>query len=146
MMIQSLWCAAKAGLRGKLIAIQSYLRKLGKSQINSLILTHKVAQRIKRLPAMWDTWVRSLGQEDPLEKELAPHSSTLAWKILWTEKPGGLQSMIAKSRTRLSDFTITIQSYLRKLGKSQINSLTLTHKATRERKTNKTQLVGGKKS
>ena len=58
-----------------------------------------VAQRVKRLPAMRETWVRSLGQEDPLEKELAPHSSTLAWKIPWTEKPGGLQSMIAKSQT-----------------------------------------------
>ena len=64
-----------------------------------------VAQRVKRLPAMWETWVRSLGQEYPLEKELAHHSSTLAWKIPRTEKPGGLQSMIAKSRTWLSNFT-----------------------------------------
>ena len=48
---------------------------------------------VKNLPAMWKTWVRSLGQEDPLEKEMAPHSSTLAWKIPWTEEPGGLQSM-----------------------------------------------------
>ena len=47
------------------------------------------------------------GSGRPPEKELAPHSSTLAWKIPWTEKPGGLQSMIAKSRTRLSDFTFT---------------------------------------
>ena len=52
-----------------------------------------VAQRIKRLPAMQETWVRSLGQEDPLEKEMATHSSTLTWKIPWTEKPGRLQSM-----------------------------------------------------
>ena len=52
-----------------------------------------MAQRIKHLPAMQKTWVRSLGQEDPLEKEMAPHSSTLAWKIPWTEKPGRLQSM-----------------------------------------------------
>ena len=52
-----------------------------------------VAQRVKRLPAMQETWVRSLGQEDPLEKEMATHSSTLAWKIPWTEKPGRLQSM-----------------------------------------------------
>ena len=50
-------------------------------------------QRVKRLPTMWETWVRSLGQEDPLEKALAPHSSTLAWKILWMEKPGRVQSM-----------------------------------------------------
>ena len=52
-----------------------------------------VAQRVKCLPAMQETWVRSLGQEDPLEKEMATHSSTLAWKIPWTEKPGRLQSM-----------------------------------------------------
>ena len=52
-----------------------------------------VAQRVKRLPAMQDTQVRSLGGEDPLEKEMATHSSTVAWKISWTEKPGGLQSM-----------------------------------------------------
>ena len=52
-----------------------------------------VAQTVKRLPAMWETWVQSLGQEDPLEKEMATHSSTLAWKIPWMEEPGGLQSM-----------------------------------------------------
>ena len=48
---------------------------------------------VKRLPATRETWVRSLGQEDPLEKETANHSSILAWKIPWTEEPGGLQSM-----------------------------------------------------
>ena len=52
-----------------------------------------VAQRVKRLPAMQETWVRFLGQEDPLEKEMATHSSILAWKISWIEKPGRLQSM-----------------------------------------------------
>ena len=52
-----------------------------------------VAQRIKRLPAMQETWVRSLGWEDPLEKEMATHPSVLAWRIPWTEEPGGLQSM-----------------------------------------------------
>ena len=52
-----------------------------------------VAQRVKQLPAMWETRVRSLGGEDPLEKEMATHSGTLAWKIPWTEKPGRLQSM-----------------------------------------------------
>ena len=48
---------------------------------------------VKRLPAMQETWVRSLGGEVPLEKEMATHSSTLAWKIPWTEEPGRLQSM-----------------------------------------------------
>ena len=52
-----------------------------------------VSQRVKRLPTMQETRLRSLGQEDPLEKEMATHSSTLAWKIPWTEDPGGLQSM-----------------------------------------------------
>ena len=52
-----------------------------------------VAQRLKYLPAMQETWVRFLGWEDPLEKEMATHSSILAWRIPWTEKPGGLQSM-----------------------------------------------------
>ena len=52
-----------------------------------------VAQRVKRLPEMQETWVRSLGGEDPLEKEMATHSSILAWKIPWTEEPGRLQSM-----------------------------------------------------
>ena len=51
-----------------------------------------VAQRVKCLPAMWETWVRSLGQEDPLEKKMATYSSILAWKISWMEKLGGLQS------------------------------------------------------
>ena len=55
--------------------------------------TSLVAQMVKRLPAMRETWVQSLGQEDPLEKEMATHSSTLDWKIPWMDKPGRLQSM-----------------------------------------------------
>ena len=47
---------------------------------------------VKNPPAMWETWVRSLGLEDPLEKEMATHSSILAWRIPWTEEPGRLQS------------------------------------------------------
>ena len=56
-------------------------------------LASMVAQRLKCLPAMWETWVRSLFWEDPLEKEMAIHSSTLVWKIPWTEEPDRLQSM-----------------------------------------------------
>ena len=52
-----------------------------------------MAQTVKCLPTMWETQVRSLGQEDPLEKEMATHSSTVAWKILWMEEPDGVQSM-----------------------------------------------------
>ena len=51
-----------------------------------------VAQTVKHLPAMRETWVQSLGWEDPLEKEMATHSSTLAWKMPWTEEPGRLPS------------------------------------------------------
>ena len=52
-----------------------------------------VAQTVKRLSTMWETRVQSLGREDSLEKEMAIHSSTIAWKIPWTEEPGRLQSM-----------------------------------------------------
>ena len=52
-----------------------------------------IVMMIKRLSAMRETWVGSLGREDPLEKEMAIHSSTLVWKIPWTEEPGRLQSM-----------------------------------------------------
>ena len=62
-----------------------------------------MAQWVKNLPAMQETQVQSLGQEDPLEGEMAPCSSALAWRIPWTEEPGGLQSMGLQSQTRLSD-------------------------------------------
>ena len=58
---------------------------------------------VKNLPVMQETLVRSLGQEDSLEKGMATHSSILAWRIPWTEEPGGLQSMGWQSHTRLSD-------------------------------------------
>ena len=63
---------------------------------NNCTLTYKhslVAQTVKNLPIMQEAWVRSLGQEDPLEKEMATHSSVFAWKIPWTDEPGALQSM-----------------------------------------------------
>ena len=63
-----------------------------------------MAQRVKLLPEMQEIRVQSLGQEDPLEKEVAAHSSTPAWKIPWMEKPGRLQSMGSQSWTRLSNF------------------------------------------
>ena len=58
-----------------------------------MIRASLVAQKVKRLPAIRETWVRFLGQEDPLEKEMATHSSTLAWKIPWMEEPDRLQSL-----------------------------------------------------
>ena len=64
-----------------------------------------VAQTVKNLSTMWETWIRSLGQEDPLEKGMANHSSMLAWRIPWTEEPGGMQSTgLAKSLTQLSNY------------------------------------------
>ena len=67
----------------------------GREDLEYIIIywTSLVAQMVKHLPAVQETWVPSLGWEDPLEKEMATHSSTLAWKIPWTEEPGGLQSM-----------------------------------------------------
>ena len=59
----------------------------------STLTASLVAQRLKHLPATWETWVRSLGQEDPLKKEMATQTSILAWRIPWIEEPGGLQSM-----------------------------------------------------
>ena len=63
------------------------------SSVLGVIVASLVAQRLKRLPAMRDAWVQSLGWEDPLEKAMAPHSSILAWRIPWMEEPGGLQSL-----------------------------------------------------
>ena len=65
----------------------------------AVLWTSLVAQMVKCLPTMWKTWVLSLSQEDPLEKKMATHSSTLAWKIPRTEEPGKLQSMRSQSRT-----------------------------------------------
>ena len=62
-----------------------------------------IAQSVKNLPAMQETQIQFLGRKDPLEKEMASHSSILAWEIQWTEKPGGLQPMGLQSRTQLSD-------------------------------------------
>ena len=63
-----------------------------------------MAQTVKNLPAMQETWVQSLGWEDPLEEDMATHSSILAWRIPWTEEPGGLQSM-GLQRVRHEDTT-----------------------------------------
>ena len=72
------------------------------------------AQTVKSLPAEQMTWVQSLGREDPLEKEMATHSSILAWKIPWTEEPGRLQSMGSQRinmTERLPTFTFTLFFY-----------------------------------
>ena len=69
------------------------LQSMGSQGVGHDLATSLAAQRVKRLPTMWETWVwKDLGQEDPLEKEMSTHSSILAWRSPWTEKPGGLQS------------------------------------------------------
>ena len=70
-----------------------WLHHRGRGFWTGLLITSLVAQTVKRLSKMWETRVRSLGREEPLEKEMAIHSITIAWKIPWTEKPGRLQSM-----------------------------------------------------
>ena len=67
------------------------------------MVTSLVAQRVKRLPAVWEIWVRSLGQEDALEKRMATHSKILAWRVPQTEEHGRLQTMGGEEATRLSD-------------------------------------------
>ena len=82
-----------------------------------------VAQTIRSLPAMRETWARSLGQKDPLEKEMAIHSSILAWRIPWMEEPGGLQSMGSQSRTRLSNvFIFYVHTYVSKIQQQQMKN------------------------
>ena len=82
----------------------------------SLVAEHRlyneglVAQTVKHLPAVRETWVQSLVWEDPLEEEMTAHSNTLAWKIPWTWEPGRLQSVGSQSQTRWSDFTFLISS------------------------------------
>ena len=61
--------------------------------VHGVAKSRTLAQMVMNLPGMRETWVQSLGQEDPLEKAMATHSSTFAWKIPWTEEPGRLQSM-----------------------------------------------------
>ena len=74
---------------------------------DSVFRVSLVSSMVKNLPPVQETWVQSLGQEDPLEKEMVTHSSILVWRTPWTEKPGRLHTVhgVAKSRTRLSDFT-----------------------------------------
>ena len=91
------------------------MRKVKKEAINQekIFIVHiswasLVAQAVKNPLVTQQTWVRSLGWEDPLEKRMATHSSILAWRIPWTEEPGGLQSTgSCKSQTRLRDKTPT---------------------------------------
>ena len=93
------WWAAIYGVAQS----RTRLKRLSSSSRASL-----VAQRLKHLPGMWETLLWFLSWEDTLEKEMATHSSTLAWRIPWREEPGRLQSMGSQSQTRLMDFTFLL--------------------------------------
>ena len=86
--IQS-WWNVKIYTRGRSPCTQNHILYIRPKRL----LISLVVQSVKRLLAMRDTWVRSLGRDDLLEKDMATHSSTLAWKIPWMEEPGGLQSV-----------------------------------------------------
>ena len=78
-----------------------------------LIRASLVTQMVKNLPAMQEARVQSLGQDDPLEKEMATHSSILAWRIPWTEEPGGLQSMGSELNT--TELTLLLHVILKNI-------------------------------
>ena len=90
--------------------------KKGMATHSSVLGTSLMAQMVKNLPTMWKTWVKSLGQEDPLEKGMATHSSILAWRIPWTEEHGrATVHGLAESQTQLNNFhfseTRKLQNY-----------------------------------
>ena len=96
---------------GLLHCRQTLYRWSYKGNPSSLLGDSLVSQTVKSLPAMRETWAQSLGCEDPLEKETATHSSILAWKIPWTEEPGGLQS-----HSRATSLCFSFSYYTREPG------------------------------
>ena len=80
------------GIEPRSPSLQADALTFGSPGKSKEIRASQVAQMVKNLPAMQEIWVRSLGWEDPLEEEMATHSSILAWRIPWTEEPGGLQT------------------------------------------------------
>ena len=86
--------------------------------LNNSYYTHLMVQMVKSLPAAWETWVQSLGQEDPLEKRMATHSSTLAWRVPWTGQSGGLESM-GSQRARYNWVANTFTTLTTSLGIGQ---------------------------
>ena len=92
------WWAAVYGVAQS----RTRLKRLSSSSSSSRLTGFPGGSKVKNLSVVQETqetWVQSLGQEDPLEEEMAPHSSSLAWKIPWTEEPGGLQSLGSQRAT-----------------------------------------------
>ena len=88
-----------------------------------------VAQMVKNLPIMQETWVQSLGREDPLKEGMATHSSVLGWRIQWTEELGGLQSMVRKESDTTGQLTLSLFERMMKLElKSQMKNYQNEHK------------------
>ena len=75
------------------------------------MMTSLVAQMVKYLPTMQETRVRSLGREDPLEKGMKTHSSSLVWRIPWTEEPGGLQSVWSLESDMIEELTLSLSQH-----------------------------------
>ena len=82
-----------------------------------------MAQLVKNLPEVQETWIQYLGQEDPLEKGMTTHSSILAWRVSWTEEPGGLQIMGVVSIYKKSDTTEWLTLSIFKLAGNSVNKL-----------------------
>ena len=83
---------------------------LVKLVVLSLYRASPVAQKLKRLPAMWETWVQSLGWQDSLEREMATHSSILAWRIPWTEEPSGFMGSQRARHDRVTSLSLSLQA------------------------------------
>ena len=83
-------------------------------------LSSQVAQRLKAMPAMWETWVQSLGQQDPLEKEMATHSSSLTWRIPCTEEPGGLPPVGCKESDMTEQLTLALLKMIKYIWKKGV--------------------------
>ena len=96
------WLQAVSQLTATLTLLLQLLWMLSVTHTLLEVILPLVAEAVKNLPAMQETWVQSLCQEDPLEKGMATHSSILAWRIPWTEEPGRIQSMGSQRQTRLS--------------------------------------------
>ena len=87
------FCSSWSIWNSQVYVFEVWIKKFSTLILNCVyVFVICVGLRLKHPPAMWETWVRSLDWEDPLGKEMAIHSSILAWRIPWTEEPGGLQS------------------------------------------------------
>ena len=112
------YCCLFSSVKSHLLAFKALYPNLGLPDAHVMILSgglsisftgsSLVAQSVKNLPAVQETWIRSLGREDPLQKEMATYSSVCAWRIPWTEEPDGLQSMGSQELDTTQDQNISV--------------------------------------